>query len=177
MLRKIRNGAIALTLSAGFAVTAHAQAQCSASGTPATCTLAGTSVSGTMQRIVFLSLTNPAFGLTMPTDVDFAGAGTVQKVDGGAQIATVRSNANWAVTIKGSAWTGTGNTGKAIGDIGWTTDGGATYTPLTAGNVTFTSGAPTLGTAATLGYRTLWSLNTDTPGSYSMALTFVITAP
>lgn len=180
MLRSVRNTAIALALTAMYAAAAHAQATCSNTGVaggPATCTLAGTSVSGTLNRIVFLSLTNPAFGLTMPTDVDFIAAGTVQKVDAGAQVATVRANANWNLTIKGSAWTGTGNTGKAIGDIAWTTDGGVTYTPMTGGNITLAAGAPTLGSNATIGYRTLWSLNTDTPGSYSMALTFVITAP
>jgi len=180
-MRSLKNIATALTLSAAFAAVAQAQAICgNTSATPAgaaTCTLAGTSVTGTLNKIVFVSLTSPAFGLTMPTDLDFVAAGTVQKVDAGAQVATIRANAIWTLTIKGAAWTGSGNNSKTIGDIAWTTNGGGSYTALTAGNVTLASGSPTQAATATIGYRTLWSLDTDTPGTYTMALTFIMTAP
>jgi len=178
-MRSLKNIATALTLSAAFAAAAQAQATCGATTTSgsSTCTLSGTSVTGTLGKIVYVSLTNPAYGLTMPTDLDFTAAGTVNKVDAAAQVATIRANANWTLTIKGAAWTGTGNNSKTVGDIAWTTNGGGSYTALTTGNVTLSSGSPTQAATATIGYRTTWALDSDSPGTYSMALTFIMTAP
>ena len=178
MLRRIFTTALTLCLTAAVATTAQAQATCGATGgAGASCSPTGTFVTGTMQRIIFLSVTNPSFGLTMPTDVNFAGAGTATMTDLGAQAATVRANAAWTLTAQGAAWTGTGNTSKATGDMSWTTNGGGAYTPMTTSAATIASGTATAGATTNIGYRTLWSLATDGPGTYSQALTFTLTAP
>lgn len=177
MLRRLSNTVLALCLTAAAASMAQAQATCGATGAAGvSCSPTGTFVTGTMQRIVFLSVTNPSFGLTMPTDVNFTVAGTTNMTNLAAQTATVRSNAAWTLTAQGAAWTGTGNNGKATGDLSWTTDA-VTFTPMTLAAATIGSGAATAGTPIVLGYRTLWTLASDTPGTYSQALTFTMTAP
>jgi hypothetical protein len=182
MLRRLKHTGLAMMATVAFAATAQAQIACGATGVaggPASCSVNG-SVTGTMQRIVRLTLTPTNFGLTMPTDVDFAVAGTVQKVDAAAQVALVRANATWSLTIQSAAaWTGTGNTAaKAIGDLEWTSDAGVTYTPISATAANLATAQPkTAGTNVNVGYRTSWSLANDSPGTYSLALTFTLTAP
>ena len=178
MLRRLTTTALALCLTVAAASTAQAQATCGNTGAAGVnCSPTGTFVTGTMQRIIFLSVTSPSFGLTMPTDVNFAGGGTTNMTDLGAQTATVRANAAWTLTAQGAAWTGTGNPSKATGDLSWTINGGGTFTPMTTSAATIGSGTATAGVAIVLGYRTLWALATDAPGTYSQALTFTLTAP
>ena len=131
----------------------------------------------TVQHVVFISVTNPSFSLTAPTNADFTAGGTTSKTDLGAQVATVRANAPWTLTVRGAAWTGTGNNAKLVGDLDWTSNGGGAWTSMTTSAVTLASGAATGGTDTTVGYQTAWSLTSDTPGTYTMAVTFTITAP
>lgn len=177
MLRRLTHTVLAAGLTTLLATAAQAQATCGASGATPSCTPTGTQVTGTLQRIVFLSVTNPSFGLTMPTDVDFLAAGSVAKADLGAQVVTVRANATWTLTLQGAAWTGTGNNGKSVGDLEWTKNGGTNWTTMTTSAATLATGAPTAGSGTTVGYRTTWTLTTDTPGTYTMGLTFTLSSP
>jgi hypothetical protein len=115
--------------------------------------------------------------LTAPTNTDFTGGGTATKTDLGAQVVSVRANAAWTLTIRGAAWTGSGNNGKLVADLNWTSTGGGAWNSMTTSAATLASGVATAGTDTTVGYRTAWSLTSDTPGTYTMALTFTITAP
>jgi hypothetical protein len=177
MLRRFLAGSVALAALATIGATAGAQATCgNTAASNATCSPAGTTVSATVQRIVFMSITNPAFSLTAPTDLNFTAGGTTTITDDPAQTVVVRANAAWNLQIKGAAWTGTGNNSKAVGDLAWSKDGGG-YTAMTTSNAAYATGSATGGLSMTVGYRTAWSLTSDTPGTYNMALTFTLTAP
>jgi hypothetical protein len=159
-----------------------AQAQATCGNTlvaNATCTPAATNVTTTLNRIVYMSISPASAALTAPTDVDFTGSGTTTKTDLAAHVITVRANSSWNLSIQGAAWTGTGNNSKAIGDLTWSINGNAgPFTPVTNAAVNIvTAGTPTGSTITTIAYKTTWALATDSPGTYSMALTFTLTAP
>lgn len=179
MLRRIHQAAIATAAATMLAATAHAQATCgNTAGANATCTPAGVNVTTTVQNIVVLSITPASAALTAPTDVDFAGGGTALVQDVNLHQVTVRANAAWTLTVLApGGWTGTGNNAKAIGDLGWSTTGGAPYTAVTGSAVTVSSGAPTASTVVNVSYGTNWDLLSDTPGTYTLALTYRVTAP
>lgn len=160
------------------ATNAQAQTSCgNTSATTATCSPAGTQVTTTVNKIVRLTVTPASASLTAPTDADFAASGTAAIVDAALHALTVRANVNWAITIQGSAWTGTGNNSKLVGDLEWTSNGGTNYSTMTTSAVALTSGAATAGSSpVNIGYRTTWHIDTDTPGTYTMALTFNISS-
>jgi hypothetical protein len=160
-----------------FAATAQAQTSCGATNAvTATCSPAGAQVTTTVQKIVRLTVNPASAALTAPTDVTFAASGVGTVVDAGLHVLTVRANVNWAVTITGSAWTGSGNNAKAIGDLEWTINGGTSYTTTTNAAVSLTTGAATASAVTTVGYRTTWNLVSDGPGTYTMGLTFTISS-
>lgn len=177
MSRTIRMAQLALCVTVALSATARAQATCGATAAAPSCAPAGTQVTTTVQRIVYISITNPAFTLTAPTNTDFTGGGTTQKTDLAAQVVTVRANAAWTLTIQGAAWTGTGNNAKLVADLNWTSNGGALWNAMTVAAVTLATGAASAGANTTVGYRTDWSLTSDTPGTYTMALTFTVSSP
>lgn len=170
--------AFSFAATIAFAGAAQAQATCGATAAAnASCAPAGTQVSTTVQKIVYISITNPSVALTAPTNLDFTGGGTTTKADLAAQVATIRTNAAWTLTVQGAAWTGSGNNAKLVGDLAWTTNAGALYTALTTSAVSVTTGAATAAATVTIGYRTAWSLTSDTPGTYTMGLTYTLAAP
>jgi len=89
----------------------------------------------------------------------------------------VRANSAWTLTVKGAAWTGTGNTAKLIADLTWSKTGGAPFTAMTNAAVTLNSGIATASVVTNVTYLTNWALVSDSPGTYLMALTFTLTAP
>jgi hypothetical protein len=125
-----------------------------------------------------MSVSPASAALTAPTDLDFTGGGTVVKQDLSLQAVTVRANATWSMTMQGSAWTGTGNNAKAIGDLTWSKNGIAgPFAAMTSSAVALNNGGATANAVTTLTFRTTWTLATDTPGTYTMNITFVGTAP
>jgi len=93
---------------------------------------------------------------------------------------TVKANRAWKISIKGAAWTGTGNNAKPVSELQWSRDN-ATYTGLTttlaqilpaSGN-----GAATNGTVQSMFYRWLLHTGTDTRGTYQMVVTYTLSAP
>lgn len=178
MLRRLSISSMAaFVMVAGLAASAQAQVSCgSTNAVTASCSPAGTQVTTTVQKIVRLTVNPASATLTAPVDADFASGGTASVVDPGLHVLTVRANVNWAVTITGSAWSGTGNNAKAIGDLEWTINGGTSYTATTNAAVALTSGSPTASDVTTVGYRTAWNLVSDGPGTYTMGLTFTISS-
>jgi len=177
MLRRLSISTAAAFVMAGFAATAQAQTSCGATNAvAASCSPAGAQVTTTVQKIVRLTVTPASAALTAPTDVTFAASGTGTVVDAGLHVLTVRANVNWAVTLTGSAWTGTGNNGKAIGDLEWTINGGTSYTATTNAAASMATGSATASAVTTVGYRTTWNLVSDGPGTYTMGLTFTISS-
>lgn len=178
MLNKLVRTSIALSVTLGLAVSAQAQATCGNTGAAGVnCAPAGTTATATVQRIVLVSVNPAAAALTAPTNLDFVGGGTTTKVDLAAHVITVKANATWAMTVKGAAWTGTGNNAKLISDLGWSKTGAAPFTAMTNAAVALANGTATASNITTLAYQTNWALASDSPGTYVMALTFTITAP
>lgn len=161
----------------GLAAPAHAQAACGDTGATASCSLSGVTVTTTVQNIVYMAIDVNNFGLTAPTGADFSGGSTATITDATAQTLTVKANAAWTLTVKGAAWSGTGNNSKAPGDLSWNVNGGGTFTAMTTSAATVLTGSATGSTTAAIGYKTTWNLTTDTPGTYTMALTYTLSAP
>lgn len=177
MQRSIRPFLLAAAVTVVSASTAQAQSTfCgnTAAGT-ATCSPAGVEVTTTVLKIVHITVAPASAALTAPTDTDFELGGTVTLTDAGLHTLTIRANVAWEVTLVGAAWTAPYV--KAVDDLEFTFDAGANWDPMDA--VTPTSigtGAATNGATITLGYRTLWSLDVDEPGAYTMPLTVTVSS-
>ncbi|HEY5220270.1 MAG TPA: hypothetical protein VIJ16_10705, partial [Gemmatimonadaceae bacterium] len=74
-----------------------------------------------------------------------------------------------------------GNANKLRTDLLWATSAGGPYTPEpgngTATALTIASGNATSSTNVNVYYRVLWSWTADKPGTYSLPVIFLISAP
>jgi hypothetical protein len=141
----------------------------------------GQSASATVQMTV-----TPVVNLTISTGTTSLPAFTTAEFNAGMRTGiagptlTVKANRAWVISIQGQAWTGTGNTSKPVSDLQWSTNG-TTYTGLTTSLVQMLpssgGGAPTNGTVQNMLYRWLLHTGTDTKGSYSMVVTYTLSAP
>lgn len=171
----------------------QAQSPCAASiaipaaGTSSTLCLtspAGSAKSFTVQTVVDLGLLNPATTLTTPT-----AAGASATADSWVLLTTtslpelvLKTNTSWAVTIGTSAtvWTRDGAPStKPVGDLAWTSSSGLAGTLGAA--AAFASGSARGDDVATrprvTEYAVTHRYSTDVPGSYSVPITFTVTAP
>ena len=170
-------GLILLVVIAAF----DAQAQCTAAGSPASCTQPG-SVSMTAGRVVRLQMSAGSTSLTAPTTADFdAGFNSTT-----GPTLTVSANAAWTLHIRaGSAvWTATNTTtgvvarpNKPAADLKWSTSSGGTFTALGASDANLVSGSATASSATTLYFQTLYDWSLDTPGNYSLSIVLTLTSP
>lgn len=163
-------------------VTPDAAAQtCLANGANSTCTVNAAA-----------SLTVPTvIRLTIPTGSTPFGTVTMTDFDNGyAQIAgptiTVKANQAWRVQLSSPAtfWTaGTTDIGnparatKPIADLQWASLTGGPYFGTTSVGVQIGGGNGTGGTVVPLFFRSLWDYSLDTPGNYSVAVTFTFLSP
>ena len=168
---------LALTAAAG---PLAAQATCSATNpSPAgDCSLTNT-VSGTVNDMVQLTISTTTTPLAAFTLAEF-NAGKRTGIVG--PDLTVNANRAWRVSIKGAAFTGTGNTAKPVGELRWKDNvDNLSYAGLTTSAVPFFPGAgngsATNSIVRSIGYEWLLSFATDTPGTYSQVVTFTLSAP
>lgn len=171
-----------LAIALAVALTTPALAQtCLANGAAASCTV---NVTTTLTVPTILRLTMPAgstpFGTVTMTDFD----------NGYAQVAgptvTIKANQAWRVQLSSSAtfWsavtTDIGNPARAtkpIADLQWSAAAGGPYTGTIATGVQIGGGNGTGGTVLPLFFRSLWGYSLDTPGNYSVAVTFTLLSP
>lgn len=168
-----------LAIFAAFATRANAQ--CTASGSPASCTQPG-SVSMTAGRVVRLQMSAGSTSLTAPTTADFdAGFNSTT-----GPTLTVSANAAWTLHIRAAAavWTATNTTpgviarvNKPAADLKWSTSSGGTFTALSASDANLVSGSATASNATTLYFQTVYTWALDTPGNYSMSVVLTLTSP
>jgi hypothetical protein len=159
----------------------NANAQCSVSGTPSSCSVPG-SVSMTAGRVVRLQMSAGSTSLTAPTTADFdAGFNSTT-----GPTLTVSANAAWTLHIRAAAavWTATNTTtgvvarvNKPAADLKWSTASGGTFTALSASDANLVSGTATASNATTLYFQTLYDWALDTPGNYSMSIVLTLTSP
>jgi hypothetical protein len=134
----------------------------------------------TVATVLSLTLSSTTTTLTAPSQSSY---------DNGFQdnlaalTATVKANQGWTLSIKSNAanWSPSGvgaRAAKPAGDLQWSTSGGAPFTALTTSNAGLsTSASGTASDISTVSYRTLWDYTLDTPGTYSLAVVFTVTAP
>jgi hypothetical protein len=170
-------GSISLLVVAGL----DAQAQCTASGSPASCSQSG-SVSMTAGRVVRLQMSAGSTSLTAPTTADFdAGVNSTT-----GPTLTVSANAAWTLHIRAASalWTATNTTtgvaarvNKPAADLEWSTASNGTFTALSTTDTNLVSGPATASSATTLYFQTLYNWALDTPGNYSMSVVLTLTSP
>jgi hypothetical protein len=157
---------------------AGAQQTCSDNSVPVTCTLP-VSASATVNSVARLSISVGTTTLTTPKSTDF---GTTGGVNSTGPTITVTANTGYTLTASagGSTWTfvpaaGVSATSKPAGDLKMSVNSG-TLTAL--GQVAHTSThSAAAGDAYTIGYNTIYNWAVDKPGSYSLIVTYTLSAP
>jgi hypothetical protein len=95
---------------------------------------------------------------------------------------TLQSNSPWSLGVQGGAavWTavpGSARQDKPVSDLQWSTTPGGPYTNLTGALATAQTGSPTGNGVVTLYLRSRYTWSLDRPGSYTIPLVVVLTAP
>ena len=165
-MKNIVSLAAGLALAAGITTAAQAQT-CTTAG----CTVTHT-VSATAPTILKLTLSSVTTTLTNPVEADFDGA-AIQ--DNGPSV-SLKSNTSAHAQISATAWTGTGNTSKSVGDLTYQLGGAGPFTAV-SGTATDIISAGVGNRNTTVKWGTLWHSATDTPGTYSLAVTFTLASP
>jgi hypothetical protein len=167
-----------------LAAESQAQTCTNAGAASATCSVVATATA-VVQHVVSLDVGSTALALSGISDISAYNAGGIATTsDVNLENITVRANRTWTLSVMGNSATwaftsagGTTDPGKAVGDLGWSTTGSAPYTALTTSTATVSTGSATNSTVIPMSYQTSYDLTTDVPGSYSMGLTFTISAP
>jgi hypothetical protein len=95
----------------------------------------------------------------------------------------VTSNGGWSISISASAtsWTGSGvgaRQNKPITELAWSTVSGSGYTRLSGTGATVaTSTSATLASTLQIFYKLFLGWADDTPGSYTLNVTYTVTSP
>lgn len=174
---------VVVTLIALLPTALRAQSSCSVSGVSGKC-------SPDISLSVPATITNPALlAFTVSPSTTLTATAAVTDMDvvtgmstGSIATITVQGNRTWSVSVKGNSalWTATGVgawASKPVSDLHWslTPTGASTALSTTAG--TLMTGNPSSGTPISVYFRPVVHWLTDTPGNYTMGITFTITAP
>ncbi|HUQ99725.1 MAG TPA: hypothetical protein VM166_09745 [Gemmatimonadaceae bacterium] len=158
---------------------ANAQSCASSAGS---CTTTNTA-SVTVGTMVKLDLGSATTALTAPTPAQIEAGATI--ANAGPTFA-IKANKGWTLKIKSlnpTNWTYTGSDAgvKSISDLLWSNALAGTYAPITASDVTFSSGAKTSGTNQAIYFETVWAagmaLASNAPGQYDLPIQFTLSAP
>jgi hypothetical protein len=167
-------GAAILALVASVPLSAQ---NCNANGANSNCTVTRP-ISMITQRSIRMSLSSTTTTLTAP----LATAYDAGFQDTNGPTVTVQANTPWRVQISATAatFTGTGrparhNTPRA--DLLWAVAPATPTTPMSATATTIGTGGPTNGTVLPVIYRTLWGWTIDTPGTYTLSITYTLITP
>jgi hypothetical protein len=157
--------------------TPLAAQNCNVTGAAGNCTVTRP-ISVVVQRTVRMTLSSIATTLTAPLDAAY----TAGFQDTNGPTITVQANTPWRLQISSAAanFTATGPVARANkprADLRWGVAPAVPATALSATATTIASGAATNGTAVNVVYRTLWSWTVDTPGTYSLAITYTLITP
>jgi hypothetical protein len=162
-------------LAATLLHTAACGAQVSCVGGTA-CSVA-VSATYTKAYIAKLVLSSATTTLATPTATDF---GTTAGVNTPSAVTlTVKSNAAHTITVAAATANFSGGSGsKPASSLRYSTDGFVTLKSVSgAGSALVTGGAATAGTTHIIGYNTTYAFAVDTPGAYTLAITYTLTAP
>jgi hypothetical protein len=107
-------------------------------------------------------------------DVDGMATGSIATI-------TVQGNRPWSMSVKGNSalWTATGGAwaSKPVSDLHWSLTSTGVSTAVSTTATTLMTGNPSSGTPINVYFRPVVHWLTDKPGTYTMGVTFTITAP
>lgn len=166
----------ALLLGAG---TAAGQGNCQRNGN-GTCAVGGTATYGltlTITRAARVTATTTSLTIPAPNLASYdTGFGTPTLLG-----VTVQANTPWTLDLAGVDATWTAGVGarpdKPVGDLQWAFTAPGAYSDLTQTNVTVFSGPATANTSGELYFRVRYDWTLDSPGTYSLPIRLVLTAP
>jgi hypothetical protein len=166
------------------ASAARAQTCTNAGVASATCSVVATATA-TVQHVVSMNIGSTALGLSGITAIaNYNASGVATMNDLNLHTITVRANRSWTVSVNGNAatWTftpagGTTDPSKVVGDLGWSATGAAPFTAMTTAAATVATGSATNSSTIPMSYQTTYNITKDVPGSYSLGLTYTISAP
>lgn len=181
MTRSFR--AAVVTLIALMPTALRAQLSCSISGTAGKC-------SPNVSLSVPATITNPALlAFTVSPSTTLTATATVTDMDvvtgmstGSVATITVQGNRTFSISVKGNSalWTATGVgawASKPVSDLHWSLTPTGASTALSTTASTLMTGSPSSGTPVSVYFRPVVHWLTDTPGNYTMGITFTVTAP
>ena len=175
-----RLGGAAMLLFTTVAAPAAAQT-CQTTGAAATCSV-NTTTSLTVPTILRLTIGSgtTAFGTISAAAYDLGTA----EVPGPSVV--VKANQPWRVQLSSTAtfWTAVNTdplnparTTKPLADLRWGPAVGGSFTPVSGTASQIGAGGPTGGTTVPLAFQSAWSYSLDTPGNYSVSITFTLLSP
>jgi hypothetical protein len=183
-MRHVLRAGLAMLLSVAAASVAQGQCTVAITSPPSGSCTQNTNMSFTVAAVARLTV-GPFVGVGNPTFADYD-AGYRDAV---GPVLTVRANVPWTVSIRGTSptWGATNDptsgdaarANKPVGDLQWSLTGSPTsYVPLTStlGGATLSSAGATNETVIATYLRTLWDYSDDTPGTYTLTVTFTIVA-
>ncbi len=157
-----------------------------------TCTEIGAAGSCSVNATTSITLPTLPYHLTIGTATTAFGTVTSTDFDNGYALVsgptvTVKANNPWSVGLSSAAtfWTAVNTdpsnparTTKPLADLQWSnTSVVGSFVAVTGSVVTIGSGSGTPGTVVPLFFQSVWNYAVDTPGNYSIVVTFTLTAP
>jgi hypothetical protein len=170
---------VILTLAVPLRVTG--QTTCEVNN-QATCTIQDPTMTITLNisRAARLSVGATSVPMPLPNALANDGAPGVPAV----YSVTIQSNANWTLGLQGTAalWTGTpistARQNKPASDLQWNNPAvNGTFLDVSQTTTQIGSGGATAGTLLSLNLRVRYSFGLDLPGTYTLPLQLLLTAP
>jgi hypothetical protein len=169
---------LSLLVLAPAGATSLAAQLCNTAGAgPISCTV---NVTTSLTIPVILRMTigsgTTSFGTLTSADYDL-GSKTVA-----GPAVTIKANQGWRTQLSSAAtfWTATGTGARATkptADLLWGSTSGGGFTAVSGTATQIGSGSGTGGTVVPLFFQSVWSYAVDTPGNYSIVVTFTLVSP
>ena len=145
-------------------------------------------ITSLVPQVLSLGINTNAVAMSFLTTDYNTSTGAATKTVASANTLSVDSNKNWTVNAKANtaafAFTpsaGDTDPSKPAGDFSYKLSTAGTYTPITTSNVVVKTGnkggTSTAGNTFSMDYQLASNLNTDPPGTYTLAIVYTLTAP
>jgi hypothetical protein len=145
-------------------------------------------ITSVVPQVLALGINTNAVTMSfLTTDYNIA-TGAATKTASAANTLSVDSNKSWSVNVKANtaafafvASAGDPDPSKPCGDFSYKLSTAGSYTPITTSNVLAKNGnkggTSTAGNTFNMDYSLNSNLNTDPPGTYTLAIVYTLTAP
>lgn len=173
--------AVVLVASMFLPQTGQAQTTCEVNN-QASCTIQDPTMTITLNisRAARLSIGSTTVSLPVPSALGLEGAPGLAV----SYPVTIQSNTAWSLGVLSLAtvWSGTpigtARQNKPLSDLEWNNPAAnGTYTAVSASSATAATGTATAATVVSLNLRVRYSFAVDLPGTYTLPLQLLLTAP